>query len=90
MTNASSVTVPIVVAAGMNIVFDYRSKDGKNVPRILFGSVALFAGLTAVGEFVDWDIAFLLAVIYLLHTLLTDGQQAIEWFSDLSKGIGTL
>lgn len=88
--NATSVTVPVVVAAGVNIVYDINRRGGKRVARIIFGNVALFAGLTAVGEFIDWNIAFLLAVIYLMHTMLTDGEEAIQWFSDLSKGIGTL
>lgn len=86
----TTVTVPIILASGMNVVYDMRENEGKNTARIIFGSVALFAGLTAIGEFIDWDIAFLLAVIYLLHTLLTDGRQAIDWFADLSRGIGTL
>lgn len=90
MTNATTVAVPLALATGMNVVYDSRSNDGKNVARILFGSVALFAGLTAVGDFIDWDIALLIAAIFLLHTLLTDGREAIQWFATLSEGIGTL
>jgi hypothetical protein len=88
----TKVTVPLLLGATINLVQDLRPvKDGggggKNVLSIVFGSVALFAGLTAVGEFLDWDIASALAILYLLHTLLTDGQEAIDWFAKLTASI---
>lgn len=86
---AAKVTVPVILAASINIVQDIRPSDkggtgGKNVTKVVFGSVALFAGLTAVGEFVDWDIASILAILFLLHTLLADGQEVIGWFTSLT------
>lgn len=88
----AKVTVPLLLAASINIVQDLRPvKDGggggKNVLSVVFGSVALFAGLTAVGEFVDWNIASALAILFLLHTLLTDGKQAIDWFAKLTASL---
>ena len=84
----SKVIVPLVIGAGINLVQDLRSDDKqKNTLSIVFGTVALFAGLTAVGEFLDWDIAAALAVLYLLHTLLTDGREAIDWFAKLTASI---
>lgn len=88
----AKVTIPLALGAGINLVQDLRpTKDGgsggKNTLSVVFGTVALFAGLTAVGEFVDWDIASVLAILYLLHTLLTDGQEAIDWFAKLTASI---
>lgn len=88
----SKVLVPLMLGAGINLVVDLRPVDkrgggGKNVTSIIFGSVALFAGLTAVGEYLDWDIAGALAILYLLHTLLTDGQEAIEWVAKFSATV---
>jgi len=84
---ATNVTIPVLIAAIVNIVHDVRNNGGKDTTRIVFGNVALFAGLTAIGEFVDWDIAAMLAVLYLLHTMLTDGTQVIEWVSSLTNSL---
>lgn len=84
---ATNVVVPVLVAAGVNIIYDLRHHGGKEVTRIIFGSVALFAGLTAIGEFIDWEIAAMLAVLYLLHTMLTDGQEVIEWTTSLTNSL---
>lgn len=84
---SSKVTVPVLIAATINIAHDFRNEGGKNATRIIFGNVALFASLTAIGEFVDWDIAGMLAVLYLLHTLLTDGIKVIEWTTELTKNM---
>lgn len=81
------VTVPVLIAAIVNLIHDMRNNNGKDVARIIFGNVALFAGLTAIGEFIDWDIAAMFAVLYLLHTLLTDGVPVIEWTSSLTNSL---
>lgn len=83
----SKVTVPLLIAAAINLGYDFRNEEGKNATRIIFGNVALFASLTAIGEFVDWDIASMLAVLYLMHTLLTDGIKVIEWTTELTKNM---
>lgn len=87
MSDATNVTVPVLIAAGVNLMYDLRVEDGKQATRIIFGNVALFAGLTAIGQFVDWDIAAMLAVLYLLHTMLTDGIKVIEWVSSLTNSL---
>jgi hypothetical protein len=84
---ATNVTVPVIIAASVNVIYDLRNHEGADVPRILFGNVALLAGLTVVGEFIDWDIAAMLAVLYLLHTMLTDGTKVIEWVSSLTNSL---
>ena len=84
---ATNVTVPVLIAASVNIIDDVRNNAGKDVTRIIFGNVALFAGLTAIGEFIDWDIAAMLAVLYLLHTMLTDGAETIEWVTALTNSL---
>lgn len=84
---ATNVIVPVVIAAGVNVIYDIRNNKGEATTRIIFGNVALFAGLTAIGEFVDWDIAAILAVLYLLHTMLTDGVQTIEWVSSFTNSL---
>lgn len=84
---ATNVIVPVVIAAGVNTIHDIRYNKGEDVTRIIFGNVALFAGLTAIGEFVDWDIAAILAVLYLLHTMLTDGVKTIEWVSSFTNSL---
>lgn len=82
-----NVVVPVLIAAGVNLMYDYRVEGGKQATRIIFGNVALFAGLTAIGQFIDWDIAAMLAVLYLLHTMLTDGTKVIEWVSALTDSL---
>lgn len=83
----NNVIIPVTIAAGVNLIYDIRNNGGQDVTRIVFGNVALFAGLTAIGEFVDVDIAAILAVLYLLHTMLTDGTQVIEWVSSLTNSL---
>lgn len=85
--NVKGVVIPIVIAAGVNLVYDLRNEGGKEVTRIVFGNVALFAGLTAIGEYIDWEIASMLAVLYLLHTMLTDGTEVIEWVTSLTSSL---
>lgn len=85
--NVQGVVIPIVIAAGVNLVYDLRNDGGKEVTRIVFGNVALFAGLTAIGEYIDWAIASMLAVLYLLHTMLTDGTEVIEWVTSLTSSL---
>jgi hypothetical protein len=87
MSESGKVTTPVLIAAGLNLAFDYRNESGKNATRIIFGNVALFASLTAIGQFVDWDIAAMLAVLYLMHTLLTDGVEVINWTTELTKNM---
>jgi hypothetical protein len=83
----SNVTVPVLIAAIVNVVHDLRYNNGGDATRIIFGNVALFAGLTAIGEFIDWDIAAMLAVLYLMHTMLTDGIKVIEWTTALTNNL---
>lgn len=85
--NTNKVVIPVLTAAGVNIAYDLRNNNGKDVTRIIFGNVALFAGLTAVGQFVDWDIAAMFAILYLLHTMLTDGTEVIEWVTSLTNSL---
>lgn len=87
MSGPANVTVPVLIAAGVNIAYDLNNEGGKAVTKIIFGNVALFAGLTAVGQFVDWDVAAMFAVLYLLHTMLTDGIQVIEWVTSLTNSL---
>lgn len=83
----ATVTAPVLIAATVNIVYDVRNQNSQNVPRIIFGNVALFAGLMAVSEYIDESIAAMLAVLYLLHTMLTDGVKVIEWTTALTDSI---
>lgn len=83
----ATVTAPVIIAAAVNIVYDVRNQNSQNVPRIIFGNVALFAGLMAVSEYIDESIAAMLAVLYLLHTMLTDGVKVIEWTTALTDSI---
>lgn len=85
--SVNNVIVPVVIAAGVNTIYDIRYEGGTSVTKIIFGNVALFAGLTAIGQFVGWDIAAILAVLYLLHTMLTDGVKTIEWVSSLTNSL---
>lgn len=85
--NTNQVVIPVLVAASVNLTYDLQHNNGKNVTKIIFGNVGLFAGLTAIGQFVDWDIAGMLAVLYLLHTMLTDGTEVIEWVTSLTNSL---
>lgn len=87
MSDHMGVTAPVLIAAAVNLGYDFRNEGGKNATRIVFGNVALFASLTAIGEFLDWDIAAMLAVLYLMHTLLTDGVEVINWTTELTKNM---
>lgn len=88
MSNVGSVTAPMFISATINIMNEVREGRPEKALQVAFGNVALFAGLVAVGQFVDWGLAGILAVLNLLYTFLHDGADFINWLSKLVNGIG--
>lgn len=88
MADVTSVIAPLALAATMNAITEVRAARPGGALKVAFANVALFAGLTAVGEYVDWELAATLAVLNLMYTLLTDGKPVIEWFAKLTSGVG--
>jgi hypothetical protein len=88
MADVASVIGPLALSATMNAITEVRSGRPGGALKVAFANVALFAGLTAVGEYIDWELAATLAVLNLMYTFLTDGKPVIEWFAKLVGGTG--
>jgi len=86
MANVSTIASIVATSATINAFAAVRKGDTEKTFQVVFANVALFAGLTAIGQFVDWSLAAALAGVNLLHTLLVDGVPFINWFSALVKG----
>lgn len=88
MADVGNIIAPLALSAAMNAVTELRMQRPGGALKVAFANVALFAGLTAVGQYVDWELAGMLAILNLLYTFLTDGKEVIEWFSKLVNGVG--
>lgn len=86
MADLASVTSAVFVAAAVNAIHQYREHGAAATAQTVFANAALFVTLAGVGNFLSWDIAFLLAILYLIATMLTTGGPVIEWFSELVAG----
>lgn len=78
-----SVIAPVLVAGTVNCIAQIREHGALGGVQIVFANAALFTTLAAVGQFVDWDLAQMLAFLYLIATMLTTGAPVIEWFTQL-------
>lgn len=86
MSNPSNVIVPVALAGVMNGFEAYTHSGSRGALETLFGNIALFGTLAAVGSFFSWDIAAALALLYFIATMLTSGEPVINWFSRLVGG----
>ena len=89
MSDASDVFVPILIAGSISAVVALKDGDTDQGMRILVGNTALFAGLSAVGQFIDWDLARMVAVLNLLYVILSDGEPVIDWVNKFVSGVGS-
>lgn len=88
MADISGVIAPVIVGAVVNGIAKFNESGGMGSVQIIFANAALFTTLAAIGQFWSWDIAQMLAFLYLLATMLTTGAPVIEWFSKLVTGNG--
>lgn len=85
--NATKVAGIVGIGVAINAVSVAREHDAAKAMSTIFAGVGLFAGLTGIGEYIDWSLATTLAVVYLLGTMLTRGVGFIDWFNSLVKGL---
>ena len=86
MADISNVVVPVAAGATVNIIAKMKSGRITNAVEVVFSNVALFAGLAAIGQFLDWELAGLLALLYFISTMFTSGLPVIDWFTELVGG----
>lgn len=87
MSNASDVFVPLLIAGSISSVAALSEGKTDRAMRIVIGNVAVFGGLSAVGEFIDWDLARMVAILQLLYVILADGEPVIKWVDKLVSGL---
>lgn len=87
MANIGSVTAPMFMSATINVVDELKDGRPDQAFKAALANVSVFAGLVAIGQFVDWGLAAVLAMLNLLYTFLTDGADFIDWFSKLVNGL---
>lgn len=90
MADASTVIAPVIGAAVINGISAFRG-DGNSLhpadaTKVFIANAGVLASLVAVGQFVDWQLAGMIALIYFLGTLLVNGAPIINWFSELVGG----
>lgn len=89
MSDASDVFVPLLIAGSISSVAALSKGDTDTTMKIVVGNVAMFGGLSALGEFVDWDLARMIAILNLLYVILSDGEPVIKWVDKLVSGINS-
>lgn len=87
MADASTVAGIVGIATAVNLIGTVQKSGPERAFPVVFSSVALFGAIAAVGQFVDWNMATTLAVLFLLGTFLTKGAPVIEWFNKLLGGL---
>lgn len=87
MSDLSGVLTPVAISAVINGISKYRTHGAAGTFQVVFGNLALFTMLGAIGQLWRWDIAKMFAIIYLVATFLTAGKPAIDWFSELVDGV---
>lgn len=86
MADVGTIAGLVGIAAAINAVGTVQ-KDGKEKGfNVLFSSVGVFGAIITVGQFVDWTLATMLAVLFLLGTMLNKGAPVIEWYTTLLEG----
>ena len=83
MTDISNVIVPVFMGATVNVVAKFNEHGVKGTMETVFGAAALFTTLAAMGQFLDWELASVLAWLYFVATMFTSGIPFIEWFIKL-------
>lgn len=89
VSDASDVFVPLLIAGSISSVAALSQGDTDATMKIVVGNVAMFAGLSAVGEFIDWDLARMIGILNLLYVILSDGEPVIKWVDKLVSGINS-
>ena len=74
------------IAGTVNGISTFQHKGPVGTVEIVFANAALLTILAGIGNFVGWELAGTLAVLYLLATMLTTGAPVIEWFTKLVGG----
>jgi hypothetical protein len=82
---STGVGTMVTIGALIGIYKVVKSGQKQYVVKIIFANVALFATLTVVGQFISWEMAAGLALIYLLNVVLNDGGDFITWFGKLAS-----
>jgi hypothetical protein len=86
MSDVNSIIVPVMVAGTVNVIAKIKDTGIMDSINVVFANAALLATLAGVGQFVDWELATLLAVLYLIATMLSTGLPVIKWFTKLVEG----
>jgi len=86
MADVSNVVIPVFIGGAVNTIAKIQESGVVDSINVVFANVALLASMAAVGQFVDWEFASLLAVLYLIATMLTTGLPVINWVSKLVEG----
>jgi predicted Abi (CAAX) family protease len=86
MADVSNVVIPVFIGGAVNTIAKIKESGVVDSINVVFANVALLASMAAVGQFVDWEFAALLAVLYLIATMLTTGLPVINWVSKLVEG----
>jgi len=90
MADASSVIAAVSGAAIINAISAFKGDDNTLHPadaiKVFIANAGVLASLIAVGQFVDWSLAGMIALIYFIGTLLVNGAPIINWFSELVGG----
>lgn len=79
--NAGSVLAIVGTAAAINAVAVTRKRGPAEGVGVLFGGVAMFGTLAALGQFYDWRMARGMALLLLLGTVLLRGESTSTWLT---------
>lgn len=70
-------------AAAINSFHAFSTEGVKTMPEVVVGNAAVLVTFIGVGQFLNWSVALLLAVLYFMGTMFRNGLPFIEWLTKL-------
>lgn len=80
MKGSGAVLTAVGMATVINAVSVTRRRGAKDAFGVIFGGVAMFVTLSALGQLYDWRVARAFALLLLLGTFLMRGEDTANWF----------
>ena len=84
---AGTVVALTVVSAGINAYHSATKNGAKalDLPGTAIANATLLLTFVGIGQFLDWNLAVVLAVLYFMGTMFTNGLPFIDLVDRLTK-----
>jgi len=75
-----------IIAGGINAYHTYTQSGALDVPKTALSNAALLLTFAGIGQFLDWKLANVLAILYFIGTIFSNGLPFLEWTTKLVGG----